>query len=141
MARRLILDTGILVATERSHRDIDRVIEADDDVVIAAVSAAELILGVTMATPRRRSARHRFVQGLFEVLPVVPYDLEVARAHAALLSHVRGSGQPRGAHDLQIAATAIATERTVVTTDRRASFEELPGVHVVYAGDEPKAAT
>lgn len=44
-----------------------------------------------------------------------------------LLAHARRTGRPRGAHDLQIAATAAATGRLVLTTDRRA-FDGLPGV-------------
>jgi predicted nucleic acid-binding protein len=40
-----------------------------------------------------------------------------------------GDGTPRGAHDLIIAATARATSRTVVTSDRT-GFIDLPGVNV-----------
>ena len=65
---------------------------------------------------------------VLETLPVEPYDVEVAEAHGRLLAHVHRSGTPRGAHDLIIAATAIATRRTVLTTDRSARFQELPGV-------------
>jgi tRNA(fMet)-specific endonuclease VapC len=46
----------------------------------------------------------------------------------ALLAHVQQSGEPRGAHDLLIAATARATGRTVLSTDSRACFSELPDV-------------
>ena len=31
-------------------------------------------------------------------------------------------------HDLIIAATAVATGRTVLTTDRKANYHDLPGV-------------
>ena len=46
-----------------------------------------------------------------------------------LLAHAAQTGRPRGAHDLIIAATALAHGRTVVTLDRR-GFEGLPGVQV-----------
>ncbi len=62
-------------------------------------------------------------------IPVEPYDLEVARAHAGLLTHARKEGRARGAHDLLIAATALARGRTVVTADA-AGFEDLPGLRV-----------
>jgi tRNA(fMet)-specific endonuclease VapC len=58
---------------------------------------------------------------------VEQYDLDAARAHAGLLAHTRRSGRPRGAHDLQIAATALARSRTVVSADP-AGFADLPGV-------------
>jgi tRNA(fMet)-specific endonuclease VapC len=53
----------------------------------------------------------------------------VARSHARLLAHARRSGQVRGAHDLVIAATALARERTILTADR-SGFSGLPGVAV-----------
>lgn len=62
-------------------------------------------------------------------VPVEPYDLEVAKAHAALLAHTRRQGRARGAHDLLIAATARTHARTVVTTDR-GGFDDLPEVEV-----------
>lgn len=37
----------------------------------------------------------------------------------------------RGAHYRIVAATAIATKRTVLTTDRNARFDELPDVNCI----------
>lgn len=62
------------------------------------------------------------------MLPVHPYDRDVAEHHAALLAHVRSAGGRRGAHDPIIAATARATDRIVLTTDERARFGELSDV-------------
>lgn len=101
----------------------------EDDVAIAAITAAELLVGVQLAGRRRISARRSFVDTLLESVPIEPYDLDVARAHAALLAHTRKEGRVRGAHDLLIAATARARARTVVTTDA-AGFDELPQVCV-----------
>jgi tRNA(fMet)-specific endonuclease VapC len=111
------------------------VVGDEDDVAIAAVTAAELLVGVEFAKGARRKARRSFVDALLESLPVEPYDLETARSHALLLAHMRKSGKARGAHDLLIAATALACGRTVVTADA-AGFEELPGlgVRVLPAG-------
>jgi tRNA(fMet)-specific endonuclease VapC len=47
---------------------------------------------------------------------------------------VHRSGRKRGAHDLIIAATAVATNRTVLTGDRKAQFGELPGVACLTVG-------
>ncbi|MBV8295827.1 MAG: hypothetical protein JO085_03235 [Acidimicrobiia bacterium] len=57
------------------------------------------------------------------------YDRGVAEAHADLVVHVRRQGTTRGAHDLIIAATARAAERTVVSADE-AAFVDLPGVQL-----------
>ena len=101
-----------------------------DDVAIAAITVAELRVGVELASGRARAARRAFVDDVMAVIQVLAYDVFVAEAHAVLLGEVRRQGRPRGAHDLLIAATAAATGRTVVTADARA-FEDLPGVAVL----------
>jgi tRNA(fMet)-specific endonuclease VapC len=126
---RLILDTTALVAAERERANIGQLLADDDDLAIAAITAGELLVGVELADRRRRSRRQAFVTAILDAVPVEPYDLDVARAHATLLAHTRRSGTPRGAHDLMIAATSVSSGRTVVTADAR-GFAELPGVSV-----------
>jgi len=124
---RLILDSGALIALERGTAEETDVLPSDADVAISAVTASELLVGVELADGERRARRHALVEGVLERVEVIPFDLTTARHHAVLLAHARASGQPRGAHDLQIAATARATGRTILTTDRNA-FDRLPGV-------------
>lgn len=131
MARRLILDTGVLIRAERDGGGLAALLAEDDDVSIAAVTVAELQLGVELADGARRLRRQEFVDGVRALVPVEDYTTEVATVHARLLAHVRRQGKPRGAHDLIIAATAAATARAVLTTDGRAAFGDLPGVHCV----------
>lgn len=126
---RLILDTVALVAAERDGTQIRALVGDEDDVAIAAITAAELLVGVELADGRRRGRRRRFVEAILETIPAEPYDLETARVHASLLAHTRRAGRQRGAHDLLIAATGLRTNRTVVTTDV-AGFEDLPGVRL-----------
>lgn len=106
---------------------MDRLVADEDDVVIAAITAAELLVGVELADGRRRAARQDFVEAIISEIPIEPYDLDVARAHSVLLAHVKRTGRPRGAHDLMIAATSLAKGRAVVTTNP-SHFEDLPGV-------------
>jgi tRNA(fMet)-specific endonuclease VapC len=98
---RLILDTGALIALEPGIADA--------------------------ADERHRARRETIVEGITSRVEIVAYDLDVSRHHAALLAHARRAGQPRGAHDLQIAATARATDRVLITTDATA-FNDLSGV-------------
>jgi tRNA(fMet)-specific endonuclease VapC len=44
------------------------------------------------------------------------------------MAHTRMTGQPSGARDLIIAATARATGRLILTPDANARFDELPEV-------------
>jgi tRNA(fMet)-specific endonuclease VapC len=124
---RLILDTSVLVAGERIGSSLDAVVSDDDDVAIAAITAAELLVGVELASKQRRARRLEFVERILESVPIEVYDLAVARSHASLLVHTRRVGEPRGAHDLVIAATAVASDRTVVSADAQA-FDGLPGL-------------
>jgi len=126
---RLILDTTVLISAERTAKSLSRLIADEDDVAIAAITAAELLVGVELADGARQSRRAAFVRSVLDAVPVEDYDLAVATEHARLLAHVRRSGRPRGAHDLIIAATAAAAGRTVVSSDVTA-FADLPGVHV-----------
>ncbi|MEU6427270.1 PIN domain-containing protein [Microbispora sp. NPDC046973] len=128
MARRLILDTGVLIATKRGKAEVDSVIGDADDVAVAAITIAELLVGVELADPARRPARQAFVDQVLALIPVEEYTTDVARVHARLMAHVRREGKTRGAYDLLIAATAAATARTVVTMDSSAAFDDLPGV-------------
>ena len=101
----------------------------EDDIAMAAVTVAELLVGVQLADGEHQQARRRYVDALIDTIPIEPYDLEVARAHAALLAHTHEAGRPRGSHDLLIAATARKSGRTVVTADST-GFADLPQVEV-----------
>lgn len=127
---RLLLDTTFLVDTERGDVELDELIGDDDDVAIAAVTVAELTVGVHLASGRQRSRRQAYVDSVLASIPILSYDRAVAIEHADLLVAVRRSGRPRGAHDLLIAATARASRRTVVSADR-AAFDDLPGVTAI----------
>jgi tRNA(fMet)-specific endonuclease VapC len=131
VARRLIIDTGVLIASERARTELATAITADDDLVIAAITVAELRTGIELAAEPYRAARREFLIEVLKTLPVEPYELATAKAHGRLLAHVHRSGTKRGAHDLIIAATAVATGRTVLTTDRNARFDDLPGVDCI----------
>ena len=133
MARRLIIDTGVLVASERGRASLVDIVSEDDDLVMAAITVAELRTGIEMASTRHRAARAEFLLKVLEALPVEPYDVATAEVHGRLLAHVHRRGRARGAHDLIIAATAIATKRTLLTTNRNANFHDLPGVDCIVA--------
>jgi tRNA(fMet)-specific endonuclease VapC len=132
----VLLDTTFLIDAERDSGDLDAVLDDEDDVALAAITVAELLVGVELASPSHRDRRQAFVEDVVTSLPVIPYDLGVAQEHAFLLTAVKRAGRPRGAHDLLIAATARATQRAVVTADANA-FDDLPGVEVRSHREDP----
>ncbi len=105
-------------------------IQDDDDIAIAAITVAELRVGVLLASGAASAGRLAFLKDVLDVIPVLDYNRAVAETHADLLVHVRTQGRPRGAHDLMIAATARTSGRTVVTADASA-FADLPGLAVL----------
>ena len=64
-----------------------------------------------------------------EQLPVIAFDLNVARVHASLWADLAKRGVAIGERDLMIGATAIAKDCAIVTRDER-SFAKIPGLKV-----------
>lgn len=129
----VILDSSVLVAAERATLALDDVLAGRDDeqVAIAAVTASELLHGVhRAATAAQRSRREAFVEQILAAVPVLPFDLVAARVHARIWAELAGRGATVGAHDLLIAATALANGSSVVTRDRR-SFPRVAGLDLV----------
>lgn len=130
MARRLILDTNLLIGYERG--DIDRAQFDDDELAVAAITVAEFRVGIELAaTPERAADRARLLAVVLAEVDVLDYTETTAAHHARLLADVRRRGTPRGAHDLIIAAHAAETGRTIVSRDASARFGDLPGVLAV----------
>ncbi len=126
---RLILDTSILIAAERGSVNLAGAAGGDADAALPAIVVAEYLAGVHLAaTEQQRQTRRAFLERALDALPIEDYTRRVAGRHGELLALVRRSGTTRGAHDLIIAATALATGRTILTTDDRARFHELPQV-------------
>jgi tRNA(fMet)-specific endonuclease VapC len=126
----LLLDTTFLIDAERSNTDLDDLIGDEDDVAIAAITVAELQVGVELSKGKTRKSRQELLDDIVASVPIVDYDIEVAEVHAKLLAAVRRQGRPRGAHDLIIAATASSSGRSLVTADHTA-FVDLPDIVTV----------
>ena len=60
----LLLDTTFLIDAERSGSGLDAAIGDDDDVAVAAITIAELLVGVELAAKQHKAARHDFVEAI-----------------------------------------------------------------------------
>jgi tRNA(fMet)-specific endonuclease VapC len=127
MARRVILDTGVIIAFERGKLDIDAVL-GSDDAAIASITAMELLVGVERADDAHKQRRALHVEAVLASVPTVDYTLDVARVHARLAVQALSLGKPRSTYDMIIAATAVAEGRTLLTTDASADFTGLVGL-------------
>ncbi len=86
---RLLLDTTFLIDADRAGDHLEEIIEDDDDVAIAAITVAEMQVGVLLSDGKRREARQAFVEDVLASIPVLEYDVDVAVVHADLLASVR----------------------------------------------------
>lgn len=127
-----LIDASVLIAAERGDLDLERLLgeERSDEreVAVAAITASEILHGVYRQKPGVRRARAElFVEGVLAGLPVIPFDLKVARVHATLGAELRAKGSTIGAHDLIIGATAVSLGYDVATRDLR-SFPKIRGL-------------
>lgn len=130
MAR--LVDTSVVIGMERRGYSRDRwsAFLRDAPTAIASVSVSELLAGLHRAPSGwRMRLREAFIDSVIETVPVIPYDLAAARAHATLIDELRRSGQPIGANDVLIAAIALSNGYSVLTHSLR-DFERVPGLVV-----------
>jgi tRNA(fMet)-specific endonuclease VapC len=127
----LLIDTDVLILAERQRTLVDFSSWQHYGVAfISAVTGSELLVGVHRAqTHEQRARRTAFVEGILSALPALPFDLEVARVHAQLLAALPRN-ETVGAHDLQIAATALRHGLPVLTRNGK-DFRKLAGVTVL----------
>lgn len=127
-----LIDSSVFITLERQGLRLSALANAvgDEPIALASISAAELLVGVHRAnSSQRRLNREGFVEAIFEAMPVVQFDLPVARVHALIAAQLAAAGQLVGAHDLLIAATARAHGYAVVTDNLR-EFQRVPGLVV-----------
>lgn len=127
MARRLILDTNLLIDYERGRIDVAALDDAE--IAIASLTVAEYRTGIELADSAERAAvRAQALAAIVDTVEVLDYTEATAAHHAHLMAHVKRSGRPRGAHDLILGAHAAQSARVVLSRDASARFAGLPGV-------------
>ncbi|GAM09022.1 ribonuclease VapC5 [Geobacter sp. OR-1] len=128
----VILDSSEIIALERSRGLVESLVAGreDEPFGISVVTVAELLHGVERAdTETRRIRRQAFVEKIIEMIPVIPFDIGVARIYARIWASLMQRGFTVGAHDLIIASTAISLDYTVITANRR-DFEKIEGLRL-----------
>ena len=126
----VIFDTTALIALERGLSNLDELIRGreQESFGISVISVAELLHGVHRAdSEMRRLRRQALVEKLIEIFPAYPFDLGAARIYAGVWASLAARGLRIGAHDLQIASTAISRGDTLVTANAR-DFGRIEGL-------------
>jgi predicted nucleic acid-binding protein len=129
-----VVDTSLLVELERAGRNVEPL--RGLGAVVSAISIAELLHGARRAdSDSRRARREAFVEVIVTRLPVIDFDLAIARRYAALWADTMAAGTPVAPHDLMIAATAQFLGWPVWTRNAR-DFRRVPGTRLLESGTE-----
>ena len=126
-----LIDSSVFIAMERRGEGLEPLITfGEATFALASITASELMVGIERSTsPRQRQRRRVFVETILRDLPVIAFDLEIARIHARLFADLEGIGRLIGHNDLIIAATALARGYSVLTHNVR-HFDRVQGLVV-----------
>lgn len=117
MSVRYLLDTDAVVDVLRGRHGVAARLaqSSPDDIAIASMTLAELLYGSLCANDPARSelAVRRFI----DVVRVLPFSRRASEHHARLRHATRQ--RTVGPNDLVIAATALAADATLVTSNTR----------------------
>jgi tRNA(fMet)-specific endonuclease VapC len=125
----VLIDTTLLIDRERGGERLEQLV-GEHDRAISVITVSELLHGVHRARGATRVKRESFVEHLLAAFEPVPITEPVARVHARVWSGLAAKGIAVGAHDLWIAATALAHGFALATDDAR-GFRHVPGLTVL----------
>jgi tRNA(fMet)-specific endonuclease VapC len=120
-----LIDTNIAIhARDGTEAVLDKLAEQDGNVLLSALSLAELQRGL-YKYPRDKAVRQIRLGILLRSLPVLPFDAAAAQAYGQIIAQC---GWVKGRDfDRMIAAHAISTG-SVLVTDNRDDFADIPGL-------------
>jgi predicted nucleic acid-binding protein len=111
----VLIDTDVMIGIERGGAGPDAIAD-DEERAISVITVSELLHGVHRARGAVRARRLSFVEHLLEAIP----------------AGLAARGDAVGAHDLWIAATALA-HGLGLATGNVADFERIPGLRLIEA--------
>lgn len=126
----VLIDTSILIDAERRKAPFDRSL-VGAGATISVITVSEMLHGVHRAADEEmRLRRQAFVEHLIAGVTPLEITSQIARVHASIWAELEGAGNLIAAHDLWIAATALAHGLQVATANTR-DFERVPGLPVM----------
>jgi tRNA(fMet)-specific endonuclease VapC len=122
-----LIDTNIAIhARDGTEAILDKLVEHDGEVLLSALSLAELQRGI-YRDPRSTVIRQDRLEVLLRGLPVLPFDAAAARAYGRIIAQCRWA---RGRdYDRMIAAHAISSG-SILVTNNVADFRDIPGLSI-----------
>jgi tRNA(fMet)-specific endonuclease VapC len=120
-----LIDTNIAIhARDGTDAVLDKLAEHDGEVLLSALSLAELQRGL-YRNPAFTAIRQVRLEVLLRGIPVLPFDASAAQAYGQIIAQC---GWARGRdYDRMIAAHAISSG-SVLVTDNVTDFRDIPGL-------------
>jgi tRNA(fMet)-specific endonuclease VapC len=129
----ILVDTGVFILGERNPNHLREVLPkpSEEGACISVITASELLHGVHRAVDKSvRARREAFVEAILARVPILGIDLPVARVHARLWAELVQRGTMIGLHDSWLAATCLAHDLSLLTTNLL-EFSRVPGLRIV----------
>lgn len=122
---RYLLDTTVLISMIKDQHGARKRIEKNGFVncSVSEITLGELIYGAYKGGYERHIGEADFVRETFNIVPIG----DSLDTYGRLRAELEAKGIGLDSFDLLIAATAIATNRTLVTHNTR-HFERIPGL-------------
>jgi tRNA(fMet)-specific endonuclease VapC len=120
-----LIDTNIAIhARDGTDAILDKLAEHDGEVLLSALSLAELQRGL-YRDPTLTAIRQVRLEVLLRGIPVLPFDASAAQAYGQIIAQC---GWARGRdYDRMIAAHVISSG-SVLVTDNVTDFRDIPGL-------------
>jgi tRNA(fMet)-specific endonuclease VapC len=122
-----LIDTNITIhARDGADRVLDKLAEHGGEVLLSALSLAELQRGIYRDS-KFTAIRQARLEVLLRGLPVLPFDAAAAVAYGRIIAQC---GWARGRdYDRMIAAHAISSG-CILVTNNAADFRDIPGLSI-----------
>ena len=131
MARYMLdIDTCGFISRGASEVLLKRLLSVDEDeIVISAITAAELQYGVENAGQKYRATNQQTLNRFLIYYKALPWPSDAAKSYAVTRLALKQKGNMIGANDLLIASHALHENLTVVTNNTR-EFTRVAGLSV-----------
>jgi tRNA(fMet)-specific endonuclease VapC len=127
---RYLLDTNICIyiRQERPEEVLRRFRRLrSGEAALSVITYGELLYGA--AKSAQRAAAHERLRDLMRLLPALPLPENAAQAYGTIRAELEAKGEVIGNNDLWIAAHAVASELTLVTSNE-GEFRRVRGLKV-----------
>lgn len=129
---KVVLDTSAWVEIGRNRKSISALNLKRSQILMPAPVLGELLVAAYLpgrSSPQKEKSL-QFVQGCLENAEFTSITEKTTEIFARLKAETLASGKIRGVNDLWIAASAIEAQAELITFDKKAYFEGLPGLMI-----------